>query len=187
MLLIFVGPPGAGKGTQAQMLRDRKGFIHINMGDILRNIGSKTGELADSIRPIMQSGQLVPDDLTLQLIKQELIPFTASCNLILDGFPRTVDQANGLLEILNSMRLTDYKLINIDADRDNVTARLIGRGRSDDTEEVIKTRLSIYDNTTFPVVKLFSDMDKAIYVDSSGDKESTYENLLKAMAQYEEV
>lgn len=185
MILILLGPPGSGKGTQAQMLRDRLGYIHINIGEIFRGLASKTGALAAQIRPIIEEGRLVPDDLTLALVKQELFPFTASCNIVLDGFPRNLAQADGLLGIFESMGLThrDYRLVNIDAPRDVIVSRLQKRGRKDDTAEVIKTRLEVYDGKTAPVVDYFLDMNKASYVDSNGEKEATFEQILKILQQ----
>lgn len=181
MILVLLGSPGAGKGTQAEMLRDRNGFIHINVGEMFRNIMSKTGDLAEQIRPIVKSGNLVSDELTLKLVRQELIHFTASCNLILDGFPRNVVQADGLVKIFEAMGVTDYRVALVEAPRDVIIKRLKSRGRADDTDDVITTRLGIFDSQTAPVVDYFAVLNRLYYINSDGDKENTFEQVLKVI------
>jgi adenylate kinase len=127
MRLIFFGPPGVGKGTQAKLLSGILGIPHISTGDMLRNAVSKGTELGKQARSIMEAGGLVPDDLMIGIVREEISGSGAREGFILDGFPRTLAQAKALSSLFGELGITDFKVINFVVDDDEVVRRLSSR------------------------------------------------------------
>lgn len=127
MRLILFGPPGVGKGTQAKLLSEEFGIPHISTGDMLRAAIAGGTELGRKAKEVMDSGQLVPDEVVIGIVRQVLSSRRASAGFILDGFPRTLGQAEALVGILNDLHISGYKVVNIDADDDEVVRRLSNR------------------------------------------------------------
>jgi len=165
--LIFLGPPGAGKGTQAQTLAADHSIPHISTGDILRAAVAQQTELGQKAQGYMDKGELVPDQLILDLVRDRLSQEDVKGGWILDGFPRTVNQATFLDSLLQEIHQACNRVINIDAPDEVLVTRLLGRGRKDDAEEVIRTRLAIYRQQTAPLIDFYRQRNQLVYVDGN--------------------
>jgi adenylate kinase len=166
--LIFLGPPGAGKGTQAQALAQAEEIPHISTGDILRAAVSQQTELGQKAQSYMDKGELVPDQLILEMVRDRLSYDDVNAGWILDGFPRTVVQAKFLDELLQDLHQSCDWVINFDVPDAVLVERLLGRGRKDDTEEVIRNRLHVYRQQTEPLISFYRDRNQLVSVD--GDR-----------------
>ncbi len=168
--LLIVGPPGAGKGTQASKIAERYSVPAISTGDIFRaNIQGGT-ELGQQVQAIIKAGELVPDSLTNEIVRDRLHQDDASRGFLLDGYPRNVEQVHALDGMLEGDALNAVVLLL--ADTDEVVARLLKRakieGREDDTEEVIRHRQDIYAEQTAPLIDLFTERGILVSVDGLG-------------------
>jgi adenylate kinase len=166
--LIFIGAPGAGKGTQAKTLADVCGIPHISTGDILRSAVANQTPLGVQAKAYMDRGDLVPDSLVVELIRERLDQPDAQKGWILDGFPRNVSQAEFLDTLLDKIQHHYDSVINLDVPDEVLVARLLGRGRADDTEEVIRQRLQVYREQTAPLIEFYHQRDKLVAV--NGDQ-----------------
>lgn len=168
--LLIIGPPGAGKGTQAARIAERYDVPAISTGDIFRaNIQGGT-ELGQQVQAIIKAGELVPDSLTNEIVRDRLHQDDASRGFLLDGYPRNVEQVHALDGMLEGDALDAVVLLV--ADTDEVVARLLKRaeieGREDDTEEVIRHRQDIYAEQTAPLIDLFTERGILVSVDGLG-------------------
>ena len=168
--LLIIGPPGAGKGTQAGRIAERYGVPAISTGDIFRaNIQGGT-ELGKQVQAIIEQGELVPDELTNAIVADRIAQDDAASGFLLDGYPRTVEQVHALDEMLGAGSLDAVVLL--EADPEEVIARLLKRaaleGRADDTEEVIRHRQDVYAAQTAPLIALFSERGILVPVDGLG-------------------
>ncbi|WP_257182970.1 adenylate kinase [Corynebacterium cystitidis] len=167
MRLVLLGPPGAGKGTQAEILSKKLNVPHISTGDLFRaNIGEGT-PLGIEAKSYIDAGKLVPDDVTVRMVESRLAEPDAKNGFLLDGFPRNTAQAEVLEEMLeqNGTRLDG--VLSFEIDEDVVVERMLARGRADDNEETIRTRLEEYREKTKPVTDYYGD--KIIAIDAEGD------------------
>jgi adenylate kinase len=171
--LIFLGAPGAGKGTQAQILAESAGIPHISTGDILRAEVKGQTELGLKAKSYMDNGELVPDSLILDMIRARLGQPDASTGWILDGFPRNVSQAEFLDRLLAEIGQNYDLAINLDVPQDRLVERLLNRAtiqnRPDDTEDVIRRRLVVYDEQTMPLIDYYRQ--KGVYREVNGDRD----------------
>jgi adenylate kinase len=165
--LIFLGPPGAGKGTQAKVLSDSCQVPHISTGDILRAAVKAKTELGLKAEGYMSAGELVPDDLILDLIRERLNQEDTANGWLLDGFPRNVEQAEFLSELLDEIEQTCEFVINLEVPDDMLVARMLSRGRADDKEEVIRNRLDVYREQTEPLIAFYRERQMLRSVDGS--------------------
>ena len=167
--LIFLGPPGAGKGTQALILSELYQIPHISTGDILRAAVKAETTLGIKARSYMDQGELVPDDLILDLIKERLSQPDTKEGWILDGFPRNVSQAAFLEKLLQELQLAADCVLNLEVPDEVLVERLLARKRKDDNETTIRRRLEVYHQDTVPVISFYSDrgMLKAVNGDNS--------------------
>lgn len=168
--LLIIGPPGAGKGTQAARIAERYGVPAISTGDIFRaNIQGQT-ELGIQVQAIIKAGELVPDTLTNDIVRDRLHQADAAPGFLLDGYPRNVEQVHALDGMLEGDALDAVVLLL--ADTDEVVARLLKRaeieGREDDTEEVIRHRQEVYAAQTAPLIDLFTERGILVSVDGLG-------------------
>lgn len=178
MYIILFGAPGVGKGTQAEVLSRRTGLPHLSTGDeFRRNIQGET-ELGLRVRRIVDSGQLVPDDLVVEIVVDALERDTYANGCIFDGFPRTIVQAEKLDAILALKHLSISKVINIEVPENRIVERLMKRGRQDDTEEVIRHRLHVYDEQTSPLVDYYRSQNKLVSVDGDADVDVVNESIM---------
>ncbi len=155
--LIFLGPPGAGKGTQAVILSNSYQIPHISTGDILRAAVKAETPLGIKARSYMDAGELVPDELILDLIKERLGRSDTKEGWILDGFPRNVSQAKFLEKLLQELQLAADCVLNLEVPDEILVERLLERNRKDDNETTIRRRLEVYHQDTVPVISFYSD------------------------------
>ena len=169
MRLVLLGPPGAGKGTQAAILSEKLGVPHISTGDLFRaNIGEGT-PLGLEAKSYMDAGNLVPDDVTVRMVESRLEEDDAKAGFLLDGFPRTVPQADELERILKGLGLDLDGVVQFDVSEDVVVERMLARGRADDTEDVIRNRMQVYARETAPLLDHYAD--KVIKIKAEGTVE----------------
>ncbi|HLS76865.1 MAG TPA: adenylate kinase [Nocardia sp.] len=179
MRVVLLGPPGAGKGTQAVLLSEKLGVPHISTGDLFRaNIGQKT-PLGLEAKKYMDAGDLVPSDVTNRMVEARVGEPDAANGFVLDGYPRTVDQAEALEKILAGIdKKLDAVLCFVVAE-DTVVERMLARGRNDDTEEVIRNRLRVYREETEPLLDHYAGL--VVSVDGVGEVEEVNARALAAL------
>jgi adenylate kinase len=165
--LIFLGPPGAGKGTQAAELAKTHAIPHISTGEILRAAVAQKTELGMKAAAYMDAGDLVPDSLVLEMVRDRLLQPDADKGWLLDGFPRTVSQATFLDQLLQGINQSCDSVINFDVPDEALVERLLGRGRKDDNEEVIRNRLEVYREQTEPLISFYQEQGLLVTIDGS--------------------
>jgi len=181
MVIIMFGAPGVGKGTQSKLLSDKLGISHLSTGEKFREeieSGSEYGMMAKSY---IDKGELVPDEITIEFVKDILSDEQYKKGCIFDGFPRTIEQAGSLKKMLMKMGKDIHKVINLSADDDVIMKRLLKRGREDDTEEIIKDRLKVYKENTEPLIQYYGNQNLLLDVKSSGNEEEVNETILKKL------
>lgn len=182
--VIFLGPPGAGKGTQAKRLAMEMGFRQLSTGDILRSHVARGTELGQQVKPILDSGKLVTDDLILALVREEMAT-SATAKFIFDGFPRTLAQAEALDHLLADLKIKLLGVLLVDAPREELFKRLLNRavqeGRSDDNQETIRKRLAEYDQKTRPLVDYYRKTGSLKSVNGLGTMEGVYASIQAAL------
>ncbi|MEX2279105.1 MAG: adenylate kinase [Acidimicrobiia bacterium] len=178
MKLLFVGPPGAGKGTQADRVADKLGIAHVSTGDMFRALDDSTA-LGRRVNEIMESGGYVSDGIVIEMLEARIALPDAADGYILDGFPRTVPQAEALDDFLGDTGLDAVVLFEIDTDE--VVTRMLERGRADDTEETIRTRLEVYREQTEPLIGRYEERGLVRRVDAEGDIEEITTRVLSAL------
>lgn len=182
MQVIILGPPGVGKGTQSLLIAEKLDLIHLSTGEILRDAvkrGTKLGLLA---KEIMEAGKLVSDEIMVGIIREVLsADKTREKGFILDGFPRTLKQSAELEQIFEELGYHDLRIINILVDEDEIIKRLLGRGRTDDTEDIIRRRLQVYKEQTAPVKDYFSKKYRVVDIHGVGDIEEINKIIIKAL------
>ncbi len=173
--IVILGRQGSGKGTQCAMLVEQLGIIHVSTGDMLRAAVAAGTELGQKADAIMKAGELVGDDIMNGIVAERLAEDDImEHGVILDGFPRTTAQADALEQILADQGVELDMAINIDVPLEEVTARMMARGREDDTEESIARRLELYEEQTAPLLDWFADHDKLVIVDGVGTEDEVF-------------
>ena len=185
-VLIFLGPPGSGKGTQAQILTDNLNLNHLSVGDLLRENILNNTELGKLASNYVKSGELVPDELKIDLMDSYITNIknkTDNSGIILDGFPRTINQAIALENKIKQLNVSIKAVINLDIPDQKILNRLAARGREDDKPELIKNRLKVYRNQTEPLLEFYSERSLLETINgdqSETDVSSAIINVLKA-------
>jgi adenylate kinase len=185
MRAILLGPPGAGKGTQAARLAERYGVPAISTGDIFRaNVGGGT-PLGLKAKEYMNAGALVPDSITNAMVKDRLAQGDVGEGFLLDGYPRNPDQAVELDLMLGDLGVKLDVVLELTADFDEVTRRLLGRalkeGRADDTEDVIRHRLDVYAESTAPLTAFYEGRGLLARIDGMGEVDEVTDRLVEAV------
>ncbi len=184
MILILFGPPGAGKGTQAKVLIDKFKIIQISTGDMLREEVKLKTELGNLAKSIMDNGDLVSDNIIMSMIEKRITKSDCKNGFILDGFPRTLNQAISLDKILKKLNLKIDKVIEIDVNEDLLLSRINKRAseieftRDDDNSEILKNRIIVYKKDTLPVLKYYRDSNNLHTINGMQDIEKVSEDIL---------
>src|SRR5918996_770295 len=177
MRLVLISPPGAGKGTQAERLAARLGVPHISTGELFRDNLRNDTPLGLEARRYMDAGELVPDDVTVGMVRARLGAADSADGFILDGFPRTVVQAGSLARLLDELGTDLDAVVEFAVPDDVVVQRLLGRGRSDDTEDVVRRRQQVYRDDTAPLLAFYGD--RLLSVDAVGAVEQITDRVLE--------
>lgn len=183
MNLILFGPPGAGKGTQAKNIAEHYNIPHLSTGNIFRhNIKNET-DLGRKVKSILDEGNLVPDEITVALVVDELTKPEYENGYILDGFPRTVPQAEALTAFLQSNESKIDSFITLQVPEQELVDRILSRaeGRSDDTPEKVKNRLSVYKKETEPVLNYYKEKGVVQVIDGVGTVKEIFERIKSAL------
>ncbi|MGC9504439.1 adenylate kinase [Baaleninema sp.] len=183
MRLIFLGPPGAGKGTQAQRIAERFAIPHISTGDILRQAVANETPLGQQAKEYMDRGDLVPDELILSMVRERLSESDVKPGWILDGFPRNVSQAEFLDKLLQEIQQACDRAVNFEVPDEMLVKRLLGRGRKDDNEATIRHRLEVYRAATAPVIDFYRQGERIVSIDGSQPIDNVTESLTVALAR----
>lgn len=180
--LIFLGPPGAGKGTQAQILAENHQIPHVSTGDILRAAVAQQTPLGKQAKDFMARGELVPDTLILDLIQDRLSYDDAVAGWILDGFPRNVNQAAFLEELLDKLSQSADCVLNLEVPDEVLVERLLARKRKDDNESTIRRRLEVYHKDTVPVINFYQTRATLKTINGNQTMEEVTQALNRAIA-----
>jgi adenylate kinase len=179
--MVLLGPPGAGKGTQAQKLAEKLDIPHISTGDLFRHNISNETELGLEAKKYLDAGDLVPATLTNALVDDRLNDPDAANGFILDGFPRSVEQAEALRDMLAARDLQLDAVLEFRVSEDELLSRLKGRGRADDTDDVILNRMKVYRDETAPLLDYYRDELKT--VDAIGSLDEVFARALQALGR----
>jgi adenylate kinase len=184
--LVLFGPPGAGKGTQAEFLTTKYKLIHLSTGDLLRSELSAQTPLGLEAKKFMEKGELVPDYVVIGMIKSKLQANHDANGFIFDGFPRTVEQANALDELLNENQTPISAMLSLEVEEQELINRLMNRGkisgRADDQDiNVIKNRIEVYHQKTSPLKEYYLKQEKLSIIDGMGSISDIAERLISAV------
>lgn len=175
--LLFLGPPGAGKGTQAERLASAQGLLHLSTGDLLRAEVAAGSALGQEAEAVMARGELVSDALVLAIVRQRLEGQGAGDGWLLDGFPRNLTQAEALASLLAELGQPIELVVLLELDDAVLIQRLLSRGRADDTEAVIRHRLEVYREQTAPLIRYYRERDLLQPVEAEGSVEQIAERI----------
>lgn len=177
MKIVFIGPPGAGKGTQAEGMIEKYKLAHLSTGDMLRAARDAQTEVGKKADEYMSSGQLVPDEIIVEIIKERLAEPDCQGGYLLDGFPRTIAQAEALDKMLADKGTPLDVVLELKVPEEELFKRLAGRGRADDTPEVIKQRLVAYRDQTSPLLDYYGKAGLLKSIDGLGTVEEIFDRV----------
>lgn len=181
MRLVFIGPPGAGKGTQAERIVERYGLAHLSTGDMLRAARDAKTDVGVQADQFMSQGQLVPDEIILAIIRERLAQPDCEKGYLLDGFPRTIAQAEALDSMLQERGTPLDVVLELDVPEDELFRRLAGRGRADDQPEVIQQRLVAYRTQTAPLLDYYKKTGLLKSVDGLGTVDEIFQRIVQVL------
>ncbi len=185
MRIVLLGAPGSGKGTQAALLEKHLGVPHISTGVLFRAAIKEATPLGVKIQSLIERGELVPDDLALELLEERLLRADVADGFILDGYPRNLSQAESLNELMEKLGQAVKEVIQIDVDTEKVVARIAKRaakeGRSDDTEAVLHNRMRVYEEQSAPVVDYYAEKGLLTRILGTGTKEEVLHYILSVL------
>ena len=184
--VLLFGPQGSGKGTQAKRIAAAHGIPHVSTGDMFRAAIARETPLGLRVKPILESGELVPDDLTVGLIRERLSEPDAQAGFILDGFPRNLAQAKALDALLDELGRPLTAVLELlvpdEVCRERMTRRAAEEGRTDDTPEAIARRLAIYHEETAPLAEYYRAAGKLVGVDGTGSIDEIADRIENALS-----
>jgi adenylate kinase len=180
MRLLLIGAPGAGKGTQAARLAERFGLAHISSGDLLREHVRAGTSLGEQVKRYVDHGDLVPDSLVMAMLRKPVL--AATNGYVLDGFPRTVAQAQASYAVVAPLGAEVQAAIHLDVSREELVRRLLARGRgSDDTEAVVEHRLQVYEDNTVPLLEYYASREWLFIVDGDRPADAVHEDIVSRL------
>jgi adenylate kinase len=186
--IILFGPPGSGKGTQAEKLAEAFELMHISTGDMFRYELKNETPLGQKAKAFMDQGQLVPDEVTIEMLKNKVESNQDVKGFILDGFPRTIPQADALQKLMSELNMELSGLIALRVEKEEIVKRLLERGKTsgrkdDQNEEVIRDRIRVYNEETQPVFEYYEEKNMAYIVDGMGDIKEIFERLSAVVSE----
>ena len=185
MNVLLIGPPGSGKGTQGERLAERLKLDHIAVGDLLRAEVAAKSPIGEQVSGIMQRGELVPDDIILDLLRPRLEAAAQTNGFLLDGFPRTLDQAHEAKRLAEEGGFLADVAVYLDAPRGELVKRILLRaqveGRADDTPDVIESRLKVFDEATAPLVEHYRERGLLRVVDANRNPDEVTDEILQVL------
>ena len=183
----MLGPPGSGKGTQGERLADRYGVPHLSSGELLRAHVRAGTELGRVVQDAMSRGDLIPDDLVIRMIADEVLSPDGTGGFVLDGFPRTVPQATAAYDLARQRGITLHAVVLLEIPYDELIERLVNRGeedgRTDDNVDTIRHRIDVYQERTLPLVDYYQGRDILLRVDASGTIDEVTAGINAALEQ----
>jgi len=186
--LIFFGPPGVGKGTQAANVARHFNLVHISTGEILREEIKQNTELGLKVKDVMASGELVPDELLIEILENSCANYPGAKGFVFDGFPRTLRQAEALDEMMERKKCRVALVISLVVPEEELLRRLLNRarelGRTDDTEDVIRNRLIVYQKHTEPLIEYYRKRGIFREVPGVGTVQDIFSNLCQVIDKY---
>lgn len=182
MRLLLIGAPGAGKGTQAARLAEHFGLTHISSGDLLRTHVTEGTDLGRRVKQYVSRGDLVPDQMVLDMLRKPIVAASERGGYVLDGFPRTIEQAEIAYETARDLGVAVQVAAYLDVEREELVRRLLARGRgSDDTQEVIEHRLEVYEARTRPMVAYYDRREILVRVDGAQPEDDVTRQLVERL------
>ncbi|NPA37945.1 MAG: adenylate kinase [Chlorobi bacterium] len=185
--IVIFGPPGSGKGTQSKKIIEKYGYTHISTGELLRQEIASGSELGHQVEAIISKGELVSDELIIDILSNELDRLGNVPGIIFDGFPRTLNQASELKNMLSDRGTAISALLFLDVPHEVLIERLLKRksidGRADDTMEVIENRLRVYQQQTAPVVEFYRKQGKLRTIDGTGSVDEIFNRIDKVLQE----
>jgi adenylate kinase len=179
MRLLLIGAPGAGKGTQAERLAQRFGIAHISSGDLLRQHVKDQTSLGQTIKSYVSDGDLVPDGVVMDMLRKPVVAAAAAGGYVLDGFPRTVEQAQASFPTARALGVEVQAAVHLDVAREELVRRLLSRRRGlDDTEAVIEHRLQVYLDKTVPLLEYYAGREWMFTVDGAQPADVVHAEIL---------
>jgi adenylate kinase len=179
MRLLLIGAPGAGKGTQAELLAKRFNITHISSGDLLRYHVQNQTAIGQRIKAYVDAGDLVPDAVVMDMLRKPVVAASEAGGYVLDGFPRTVDQAKAAFETARALGVEVQAAVHLDVQDEELIRRLLARGRgSDDTEDVIAHRLRVYREKTIPLLEYYASREWMFAVDGSRPPDEVHRDIV---------
>jgi len=180
MRLLLIGAPGAGKGTQAELLAARFGIAHISSGDLLREHVRGMTSLGQQVKSYVDRGDLVPDGLVMDILRKPVVAAARASGYVLDGFPRTVRQAEASYAVVRELGVEVQAAVHLDVPADELVRRLLARGRgSDDTRAVIEHRLEVYLEMTVPLLDYYAGREWMFVVDGSAPAAAVHQDIVR--------
>jgi adenylate kinase len=182
--IILFGPPGSGKGTQAVYIEEKYNLHHISTGDLFRYELKNKTDMGKKLQRYLDSGQLVPDEITIQMLKNTVLSYENPNGFLLDGFPRNIAQAEALLDLFKELDSDVHLLVSLDVPEEEIVERILNRGKSsgrsdDNNESIIRSRFKVYEEVTDPVFGYFKSLNKAVKIHGIGSIDEIFDRIVQ--------